>query len=139
MPPKASQASQSSQKRPRGPQCTWVAADITELIDHCRRAFDDGLYGDNGFKDVVWQPIMEQFRDRDPLKTTNACHSKFTRLKKDYKEVKWLREASGFGWDNGRHLPTAEPQVWEAIKKVFRLYNRDFVHILNPSRSIQRR
>jgi hypothetical protein len=39
-------------------------------------------------------------------------------MKKDYKEVKFLRELSGFGWDEENCVPTAEPEVWEDFRKV---------------------
>ncbi|KAF0728246.1 hypothetical protein Ae201684_013897 [Aphanomyces euteiches] len=36
-------------------------------------------------------------------------------LKKDYKDVKFLRDNSGFGWNDDLGLPTAPNEVWTAI------------------------
>jgi hypothetical protein len=55
----------------------------------------------------------------DPLKNeTRACESKWARLKKHYKDVKFLGELSGFGWDEETSLLTAEPQAWAEVAKV---------------------
>ncbi|KAG6806703.1 hypothetical protein H0H92_010312, partial [Tricholoma furcatifolium] len=37
-------------------------------------------------------------------------------LKKEYKQVTFIRNFSGAGWDKDRHLPVAETGVWEQIQ-----------------------
>lgn len=50
------------------------------------------------------------------------------KLKKEYKEVKHIRDLSGFGWDDAKKVVTATPEVWEALLAVcFLSY---FFHIL---------
>jgi Myb/SANT-like DNA-binding domain len=39
-------------------------------------------------------------------------------LKKEYKEVKQIRELSGFGWDADKHVVTAADDVWDAYIEV---------------------
>ncbi|KAF9021357.1 hypothetical protein BDP27DRAFT_1439250 [Rhodocollybia butyracea] len=39
-------------------------------------------------------------------------------LKKEYREVKSIREKSGFGWDSARGVATATPAVWAALIKL---------------------
>lgn len=36
----------------------------------------------------------------------------FLQLKKEYREVKQLRDLSGFGWDDIQKLVTADNDVW---------------------------
>ena len=69
----------------------------------------DGNTCDNGWKGPVWQSIADAL-DND-LKTRSACQSKFVRLKKEYKEVKHLRDISGFEGDRERDLATVNNDV----------------------------
>ena len=45
-------------------------------------------------------------------------YSLFFQLKSEYREVKKLREASGFGWNSSIQMVTASADVWEAYIKV---------------------
>lgn len=76
------------------PSAKWDNAEITTMIDMLQDG-SDGNTCDNGWKGLLWQPIADNSDDR--LKTRSACESKFVLLKKDYKEVRHLREISGFG------------------------------------------
>lgn len=122
MPPKASRATTSDNGAPtlksRQPNTKWSLEEVNSLIYQLLEAKDQGQTSENGFKATVWQSIANSFDDlrkKDP----RVSESKWSRLKKDYKEVKFLREASGFGWDEELCVPTAEPSVWEEIKKVY--------------------
>jgi hypothetical protein len=86
------------------------------MLEQLKTAKDEENTSENGFKSTVWAGIAASYTD--PLKVPRVCESKWSRLKKDYKQVKFLREASGFGWDEVNHLPTAEPEVWAEIQKV---------------------
>ena len=58
------------------------------------------------------------------LKTDRVCQTKWSRLKGDYKDVKFVRELSGFGWDDKKFVPTAEDDVWDRLEEVSStLYN----------------
>lgn len=35
-----------------------------------------------------------------------------------YKQVKQLRKYSSFEWDKDKHILTAEPEVWDNIRRV---------------------
>ncbi|KAJ3779991.1 hypothetical protein GGU10DRAFT_381390 [Lentinula aff. detonsa] len=48
-------------------------------------------------------------------KTSESCRTRFTTLKKEYKEVKYLRNLSGFGWNPLQHVVTATPSVWSSL------------------------
>lgn len=113
-------ASQRTIRR-RAPNVKWSKDDVDLVLDRLRQAQDEGNTSENGFKETVWQSISESFVDA--LKTGRCCQSKWSRIKGEYKEVKFLREASGFGWDEDRCVPTAEEQVWEDLLTV-RFYSR---------------
>jgi Myb/SANT-like DNA-binding domain len=52
-------------------------------------------------------------------KKVRACESKWTLLKKDYKEIKWLKEeVSGFEWNDDTQMVDATDEVWEELRKV---------------------
>jgi hypothetical protein len=36
-------------------------------------------------------------------------------LKKDYKDFKYLKDNSGFGWDAEKMIPTAPEEVWKDL------------------------
>lgn len=76
----------------------------------------DGNTCDNGFKTSTWQQVADALAD--DLKTRHTCVSKFIRLKKDYKEVKYLHDLSGFSWDNDRDIVTADEEVWAPMPQV---------------------
>lgn len=40
-------------------------------------------------------------------------------MKKDYQDVKFIRERSGFGWDAERSVATATDDVWEKLFEVY--------------------
>ena len=104
-------------KHNKTPHAKWTREEVNILVEKLLDAKDRGLSSENGFKSAVWSAIASAFTD--PLKqATRVCESKWTRLKKEYKEVKELREASGFGWDAEGCLPTATDEVWEGIAKV---------------------
>ena len=48
-------------------------------------------------------------------------------LKKDYVQVKFLHEKSGFGWDDVRKLVTAMEEVWEVLVMVSSMLCTDIV------------
>ena len=44
--------------------------------------------------------------------------SLYAQLKKDYLQVKTLRDSSGFGWDDESQLVTATDEVWITFLEV---------------------
>lgn len=54
--------------------------------------------------------------------------SLYLQLKKEYKEVKQVRDFSGFGWDSVNHVATASDDVWTALLTV-----RFFISNIYPS------
>jgi Myb/SANT-like DNA-binding protein len=113
----ASRAPASRETRaPRAPPTKWSDEEVDKLVAGLLEAKDNGLSSENGFKATVWGTISSSLAD--PLKVTKVCESKWQRLKNDFKAVKFLRELSGFGWDQTRSLVTAEPEVWAELANV---------------------
>ncbi|PMD41728.1 hypothetical protein L207DRAFT_528330 [Hyaloscypha variabilis F] len=77
-----------------------------------------GLMSEGGFKAVVWQGIARSYSDPKKNKP-RICETKWSRIKKWYLEVKFLRELSRFGWDEVNCVLTAESEVWAEIAKKY--------------------
>lgn len=109
-------------KKKREGNCHWSDAEISSLVEQLMDAKAGGLMSDSGFKQVVWQSIAKSYSD--PKKNVpRMCETKWSRIKKWYLQVKFLRELSGFGWDQELCVPTAEPQLWDEIALVTSLYD----------------
>ena len=100
----------------RQPNARWTDEDVLTMIDILKQATIDGNTSENGFKESVWQQVSDSLNDE--LKTKRSSESKFSRVKKDFKEVKFLSELSGFGYDSANKLVIAESQVWDSLLEV---------------------
>ncbi|KAG6834959.1 hypothetical protein H0H93_006081 [Arthromyces matolae] len=80
----------------------------------------NGRQTDNaGWHSSAWSTAESKLsgseaRSGGAAKTAASCQTRYNTLKKDYKEVKAIRELSGFGWDDDNHLATAADDVWES-------------------------
>jgi len=102
------------------PKALWSADDVSTMVTKLLE-LSDGNTADNGFKSSAWQTVADAFADE--LKTKDSCSGKFQRLKREYKEVKFLRDLSGFGWDESADTVQAEEQVWDGILRVSAAYS----------------
>ena len=105
-------------KKSRTPAAKWGLEEISSMVSQLVQAKIDGETSENGFKKSVWNRIANSFED--PLKKHFCvCETKFSCMKKEFKEVKKLyKETSGFGWDEKTQLVTAEDSVWEVLSQV---------------------
>ena len=92
MPPKKSSTTLT---QAHAPNATWTNADIEAICDHLDDCRDRGQMSENGWKPIVWTAMAQVFNNIS--KTPRACQTKWTQIKKDYQEVKFMREVSGFG------------------------------------------
>ena len=66
----------------------------------------------------MWNRIANSF-EHSLKRNFHVCDTKFSHMKKEYKEVKKLyKETSGFRWDEKTQLVTAEDSVWEVLSQV---------------------
>jgi Myb/SANT-like DNA-binding domain len=120
MLPKSRASSQNERKRV--PNAKWCNEEIASMVTQLMQAKKDGNTSDNGFKSTVWTTIANSFDDQRKYER-RVVETKFSRMKKDFSQVKWLRfEASGFGWDDEKKLVTAEDSVWEELAEVYHIY-----------------
>ncbi|KAF8584008.1 hypothetical protein K439DRAFT_1298134, partial [Ramaria rubella] len=123
------------------PNAKWSASEEAEMIDLLLEQKAIVNSSGNGFKPVVWQlvvtavELVPQGQERGPAKDAKACKARYQRLKTDYKIVQTLWDLSGFGWDEGRQMVTANEDIWEKYlkshkeaqpfkKKLFPLFDR---------------
>jgi Myb/SANT-like DNA-binding protein len=94
-----------SSQAPRKKNAVWSVEECQLLVSLLKQAKVDGHWGDNGFKATTYTIAPDGLAD--PLKTggnDGTCQLKWTHMKKDYKEVKFLMDCSGFGWDEDNHV-----------------------------------
>ncbi|KAJ3742632.1 hypothetical protein DFH05DRAFT_1501517 [Lentinula detonsa] len=74
---------------------------------------------DSGFRPALWPIVLKTLlNDGSNVggpKTSKKVADYFGSLKKSYINVKWLRNRSGFGWDEGLTKVTATQEVWKAL------------------------
>ena len=94
----------------------WSAEEIDSMVAQLKTVKDEGNTSENGFKASVQQSISNSLAD--PTKSSRTYETKWSRIKKDYKEVKFLRELSGFRQDDEKCVVTTEPEVQDKLRKV---------------------
>jgi hypothetical protein len=91
---------------------------FSELMDQAR----DGKRADAGFKKEAWVAVREEvqrvYTGPPVYITIDKLKSKELVYKGLYKDWKFLRDQSGFGWDEETQMITASDQAWDDIIKV---------------------
>ncbi|ETV89964.1 hypothetical protein H310_15195, partial [Aphanomyces invadans] len=77
-----------------------------------------GKRSDSGYKKEAWVEVTAAFNERFGTSYHSLkVKSRLDCLKREYKDVKYLRDNSGFGWNEELGLPTAPDDVWAAVLK----------------------
>jgi hypothetical protein len=87
---------------------------FTELLDQAQ----DGKRADSGFKKEAWDSVLREVRAVyiGPLTITlQKVKQKEQTFKGYYKDWKFLRAQSGFGWDEEMQMITASDRAWDDI------------------------
>jgi Myb/SANT-like DNA-binding domain len=99
-------------------EVTWTDemryAFFCEMLDQVK----DGQAADSGFKKAAWIAALEEVNIvyKGPgLVSLVSARSMEQRWKARYKDFKFLREQSGFGWDEDAGMITASDQAWDDI------------------------
>jgi len=86
-----------------------------------REQKDAGNQSGAGWKAQVWTAVEAALKSKGIIKgapkTASKSQDRYTNLKKQFVEVHALRNASGFGWDDGTKKVQASDSVWEAYLK----------------------
>ncbi|CAK4472293.1 unnamed protein product [Aphanomyces euteiches] len=115
----------------RGACASWSADRDEFLVRALLAQVSKGKRSDSGFKKEAWSEVTTAFNERfrttyhtSKIKSRLDCVSYMIvdgtnndQLKRDYKDAKYLRENSGFGWNQSLQLPTAPDEVWASIIK----------------------
>lgn len=82
---------------------------------------DNGKRAENGFKSDAWTACCQAIinaKITKQLPTVDKCKSKAEAMKALWKELNWLKDQSGFGWDSEAGLVLADDYVWKEVIKV---------------------
>lgn len=135
----------ASEKAPdpvKNAKTQWNLADDTALLAELALQKAAGYQTDNGgFHQDAYKSAASKMPNpghRGLHKTAEACKSRYStvssvifslvdmtsvthsdQMKKDYQDVKFIRERSGFGWDAERSIATATDDVWEKLFEVY--------------------
>ncbi|KAF5367349.1 hypothetical protein D9615_010294 [Tricholomella constricta] len=76
--------------------------------------------GNGGFHVSAWTAAKlllagTEAHSKGSEKTAQSCQNRYGTLKKDYKDVKYIRNLSGFGWNSADCIVTAEDGVWATL------------------------
>ncbi|RHY98011.1 hypothetical protein DYB35_010289 [Aphanomyces astaci] len=100
-------------------RATWSHARDLFLVTQLQAQADSGKRADNGFKKEAWRAVCNAFNLEYGVNYLPAqLKSRVSNLDCD---VKYLRDNSGFGWDDALGLPTAPEMVWASITMVFEI------------------
>ncbi|ETV85130.1 hypothetical protein H257_02976 [Aphanomyces astaci] len=100
----------------QGIRATWTAERDEFIITALQVQVQNGRRPDSGFKKEAWAIVTSGFNDRFAVAyLVTQIKSLVQWLKKDYKDVKYLRDNSGFGWNSDQGLPTAPNDVWAPV------------------------
>ncbi|RHY10142.1 hypothetical protein DYB36_006956 [Aphanomyces astaci] len=102
-----------------GTRASWTAERDEFLVAALQAQVLKGKRSDSGFKKEAWAEVTSAINLRFvTMYHTSKIKSRLDCLKRDYKDVKYLRDNSGFGWNSELQLPTAPDDVWASVIKV---------------------
>ncbi|KAJ3765491.1 hypothetical protein FB446DRAFT_795001 [Lentinula raphanica] len=112
----ASPPSSLAQPAPTKKKSNWRPEEDEILVGVLGEQKAAGFQTDNGeFHPDAYNAAAARLGTKGFSRNNSQCSIRFTGLKKDFKEVKELREKSGFGWDAARNVATAGEDVWEKL------------------------
>ncbi|KAF8151407.1 Myb/SANT-like DNA-binding domain-containing protein [Crassisporium funariophilum] len=98
-------------------RCSWSSTDNATLVRILREQKDNGNQSGAGWKSQVWQAVADALKadgaSKGAEKTGKKCADHWANLKKNFLDVSAIRNASGFGWDEGTMTCTATSDVWD--------------------------
>ncbi|KAF9073019.1 hypothetical protein BDP27DRAFT_1360517 [Rhodocollybia butyracea] len=118
-----SQTSSPKPEKSSTKKAIWSTVDDEVLVTVLKEQKSGGFQTDNGgfhndaYKAASIKLAFSMATSKGPQKTSEMCKTRWGTLKKNLKDVKSIREKSGFGWDAERAIATATDQVWEDLIK----------------------
>ncbi|KAF4617343.1 hypothetical protein D9613_006439 [Agrocybe pediades] len=103
------------------PRCVWTAQDDAAMVEVLKEQKNLGNQSGAGWKSQVWTMVetalLKVSQGKGSSKTAAKCSDHWSSLKKQFLAVHALRNASGFGWDEGSNMVTASDSVWDTYLK----------------------
>jgi Myb/SANT-like DNA-binding domain len=90
---------------------------------------DIGKRADSGFKKEAWTACSDAIRNTTgQFVSIEKCKNKVEAMKALWRDLNWLKDQSGFGWDENIGLVQAGDQAWKDVIKVSNTINNSFVY-----------
>lgn len=80
----------SKSLKPRAQATQWTIQEVHDLLAYMQQEKEAGITSEGNMRVQLWRNVGARFDDT--LKNEKTTESKWIRLKKDYKAVKFLRE-----------------------------------------------
>jgi hypothetical protein len=107
--------------QPQGGSLQWTFKMEEILFCTLLEEVNSGKRADSGFKSEAWAACCKAITNSKATKqlvTVEKCKSKVEAMKALWRELNWLKDQSGFGWDEATGLVQADDQVWKEVIKV---------------------
>ena len=119
----------------------WTAEMIHTLFTELLEQAQDGKRADSGFKKEAWDSVLKEVQAvytgpyTIPLQKVKQKEQTFKRY---YKDWKFLRDQSGFGWDEETAMITAPDQAWDDVIAVSNSpsFSKDSTHCVSVASEI---
>lgn len=80
---------------------------------------DIGKRADSGFKKEAWTACSDVIKNTTgQFVSIEKCKNKVEAMKASWRDLNWLKDQSGFGWDEKTGLVQASNQAWKDVIKV---------------------
>ncbi|XP_058228537.1 uncharacterized protein LOC131336646 isoform X1 [Rhododendron vialii] len=93
------------------------------MVEVARREKATNSKKSRQFNDLQWHKILRELGVRTGRigYTIPKIREKFTRIKKEYKIFKHMKDQTGFGWDDASQTVTTTDDVWQTYLQVCEL------------------
>jgi hypothetical protein len=109
----------------------WSLSMERALFQELLHQEDIGKRADSGFKKEAWVACCTAIKDiTSQTVSIDQCKGKIDTLKGLWKEWIWLKDQSGFGYDEATGMITAGDQVWKELLKVEQYNTIDIIYKL---------
>ncbi|KAI7953441.1 hypothetical protein MJO28_005988 [Puccinia striiformis f. sp. tritici] len=95
----------------------WTIPEQTTFLEQMAEANANGQGTDNGnLKKEAWTALSVKMKAKHGFTPTSAqIKTQKTALRRIFLDVKFLRDQSGFGWDDDLAIVTADDDVWKEL------------------------
>jgi Myb/SANT-like DNA-binding domain len=117
------QATRKEQESGKSSHVKWSEDMEKTLLNELLNQVQNGKKADSGFKKEAWVAVLFAVLEITTQQVTiQQCKNKADALKAQWKDLCYLREQSGFGWDDENNMVEAPDDVWDRLLKVSYIY-----------------